>query len=379
MRLAKPIYNKMGVMLYDRNTFLTSSGIKSIENFSLIGLFILEPAEPLPPLSQEELQFEQFQTVYMFHVKKIMDLLKNNSEPETLTDLTNDILTHYGTLDHKMPFTQILRSSADFVYKHSISTAILSAMMANVLGYSRREKENLVTAALLYDLGYLFVPRYILDKKDDLTDEDLRMIQECRRKGFQLLYPETNKYLLHAEVLNTIQQTHTILAAVSPDSLQGKSFSRNALVLTVADKFDQLTAMNLHHAPVSEIAAIRYLRKTPQLYNPQAVSALANCIQILPSGCSIDLTNGEKAIVLVENPDNFMAPLILTIRDNRTYDLSNPEVAKKIQIADIMKTMDNRIMVDEDTLKQFSSDSKLSDTLKRYQQRMKKRMAELGL
>ena len=308
-----------------------------------------------------------------------MDLLKNNSEPETLTDLTNDILTHYGTLDHKMPFTQILRSSADFVYKHSISTAILSAMMANVLGYSRREKENLVTAALLYDLGYLFVPRYILDKKDDLTDEDLRMIQECRRKGFQLLYPETNKYLLHAEVLNTIQQTHTILAAVSPDSLQGKSFSRNALVLTVADKFDQLTAMNLHHAPVSEIAAIRYLRKTPQLYNPQAVSALANCIQILPSGCSIDLTNGEKAIVLVENPDNFMAPLILTIRDNRTYDLSNPEVAKKIQIADIMKTMDNRIMVDEDTLKQFSSDSKLSDTLKRYQQRMKKRMAELGL
>ena len=149
MRLAKPIYNKMGVMLYDRNTFLTSSGIKSIENFSLIGLFILEPAEPLPPLSQEELQFEQFQTVYMFHVKKIMDLLKNNSEPETLTDLTNDILTHYGTLDHKMPFTQILRSSADFVYKHSISTAILSAMMANVLGYSRREKENLVTAALL--------------------------------------------------------------------------------------------------------------------------------------------------------------------------------------------------------------------------------------
>ncbi len=379
MRLAKPIYNKMGVMLYDRNTFLTSSGIKSIENFSLIGLFILEPAEPLPPLSQEELQFEQFQTIYMFHVKKIMDLLKNNSEPETLTDLTNDILTHYGTLDHKMPFTQILRSSADFVYKHSISTAILSAMMANVLGYSRREKENLVTAALLYDLGYLFVPRYILDKKDDLTDEDLRMIQECRRKGFQLLYPETNKYLLHAEVLNTIQQTHTILAAVSPDSLQGKSFSRNALVLTVADKFDQLTAMNLHHAPVSEIAAIRYLRKTPQLYNPQAVSALANCIQILPSGCSIDLTNGEKAIVLVENPDNFMAPLILTIRDNRTYDLSNPEVAKKIQIADIMKTMDNRIMVDEDTLKQFSSDSKLSDTLKRYQQRMKKRMAELGL
>ncbi len=375
MRLAKPIYNKMGVMLYDRNTSLAASGIKNIENFGLIGLFILEPAEPLPPLSEEELRFEQHQTVYMFQIRKVMHLLQNNNEPESLSELVEDILKHYGTMDHKLRFTQILRSSADFVYKHSISTAILSAMMANVLGYSEREKENLVTAALLYDMGYLFVPRYILDKKDELEENDRRIIQECRRRGFQLLYPDVNKYLLSTEVLNTIQQTHAILAA-SPDELQGKSFSRNALVLTVADMFDQLTAMNLHHAPVSEIAAIRRLRQQPQLYNAQAVSALAHCIQILPSGCSVDLTNGEKAIVLVENPSNFMAPLILTIKDNKTYDLSDPEVAKKIRIADIMKTMDNRIVVDEDTLKQFSSDSRLSATLTRYQKRMKKKMAE---
>ena len=87
----------------------------------------------------------------------------------------------------------------------------------------RSEKENLVTAALLYDMGYLFVPRYILDKKDELEENDRRIIQECRRRGFQLLYPDVNKYLLSTEVLNTIQQTHAILAA-SPDELQGKAF-----------------------------------------------------------------------------------------------------------------------------------------------------------
>ena len=81
MRLAKPIYNKLGVMLYDRNSFLTAAGIKSIENFGLIGLFILEPAEPLPPVSQEDLEFEKFQIVYMFRVKEIMDRLKNEQAP----------------------------------------------------------------------------------------------------------------------------------------------------------------------------------------------------------------------------------------------------------------------------------------------------------
>ena len=70
MRLAKPIYNKMGVLLYERDTLLTMQGINSIENFGLIGIFILEPAEPVPPLSREDLEFEQFQTIYVFKLKE---------------------------------------------------------------------------------------------------------------------------------------------------------------------------------------------------------------------------------------------------------------------------------------------------------------------
>ena len=33
MRLAKPIYNKTGVLLYERNTRLTLQGIESVKNF----------------------------------------------------------------------------------------------------------------------------------------------------------------------------------------------------------------------------------------------------------------------------------------------------------------------------------------------------------
>ena len=48
MRLAKPIYNRLGVLLYERNTELTPQGINSIRKFSLIGIYVLDPAEPLP-------------------------------------------------------------------------------------------------------------------------------------------------------------------------------------------------------------------------------------------------------------------------------------------------------------------------------------------
>ena len=370
MRLAKPIYNKMGVMLYERDTLLTPAGIKSIENFGLIGIFILEPAEPLPPLSEEDIQFEQFQTIYMFRAKEIMDKLQQQREPETLSSLAENIISKYGSLDHKMNFTQNLRSSADFVYKHAISTAILAAMIANVMHCTPSDKINITTAALLYDLGYLFVPRTILDKSDvDMTEEDEKVIQECRKRGYTLLDPEGNKYGLNQEIFTIIHQVHVSLSTKRVDDLKTKKFSRAAKILIVADMFDQLTAMSLNQAPISEVSTIRYLRQYPERYSSNVVSALSHCIHILPVGSSIDLSTGDKGIVLMENSQNFLAPVVLNIRDNHIYDLSNPIVAAKVQIIDIMKTMDNRIVIDETTLKQFSSDTKIKTTLNKYKEK----------
>ena len=172
MRLAKPIYNKRGVLLYERGTKLTAQGIESIKNFGLIGIFTLEPAEPLPPLSKEDLEFEQFQTVYVFQLKENLDKIQAETAPDTLKELAVSILNRYGSRDSKMNFTQNLRSSADFVYKHSISTAILTSMLCNALHVAPECRIGLVTAALLMDIGYLYVPQTILDKGDNLSADE---------------------------------------------------------------------------------------------------------------------------------------------------------------------------------------------------------------
>lgn len=366
MRLAKPIYNRMGVMLYERDTTLTMAGIKSIENFGLIGIFILEPAEPLPPISKEDMQFEQFQTIFMFRIKAIFEKLQDKKEPDGLVDLANSILSRYGNLDHKMNFTQNIRSSVDFVYKHAVSSSILAALISNRMNLSKQEKTNLVVSALLYDFGYLFVPRRILEKGSELSMDDYHIINECRHKGFDLLYPDINAYNLPHEVFTIIQQVHNCLSLSPEEDIEPKSLSKGASILLVADRFDQLTAMNLSTTPVSEVTAIRTLSEFPNHYSMEVISALADCIHILPTGCSIDLSNSDKGIVLTENDHNFMAPIILSIKDNQIYDLSDPKVADQLQIVDVMKTMDNRIVIDSDTLKCFSSDPKLQRTLEKF-------------
>lgn len=369
MRLAKPIYNKMGVLLYERDTNLTIQGINSIENFGLIGIFILEPAEPVPPLSKEDLQFEQFQTIYMFKIKENLDRLQANQPPASLLELVKDIQSHYGVLDHKLNFAQNLRSSADFVYKHSISVAILSALIANQMRIPDQEKAALITASLLYDFGYLYVPQSVLDKGDDLADSDRDFIQMNLERGYETLRPQYETFQLPKPSLEIIQQAVFRNSKTLKIKEPVENIKLLADILIAADKFDHLTAMNINKAPISEVAAMAEMKKQRGAYNPLVLAALAQCIHILPTGACVDLSDGEKALVLVENAADFTRPMILKFSNNLIYDLSDPAIHKSLKVVDIMKTMDNRIAIDEHTLEHFVADAYIKETADRFRRK----------
>ena len=376
MRLAKPIYNKIGVLLYGRDSKLNAQGIESIKNFSLIGIYILEPAEPVPPLSAEDIAFEQFQTIALFQLRTCMDQIKDGQPPKGLNELIQRIILNYGSLDHKLNFTQNLRSSSDFIYKHSISVAILASMICHSLNMPYETQLTCVTAALLYDIGYLFVPQDILDKGRRINGGDQRIINECRKLGFDKLNTKSGAFL-SAETLRIISQTIfiTSTALSSPDKKM--SLLNSTKILKIADAFDRMTAMNVDEEPVSEIVTIKYLFEHPDMFEPRIVGALSTSIHILPKGCCVDLSTNEKALVLMDNPDNFMQPLILKFSDNQVYDLRDPKVYHEIQIQDIMKTMDNRIAIDETTLKQFYADDhirKIADSFRGKKARSKEQV-----
>lgn len=359
MRLAKPIYNKNGVLLYERNSPLTVQSINSIRNFGLIGIYILEPAEPLPPLSKEDLEFEQNQTVYLFHLKECFSCIQKRKPLTTLPTMFNDIIQKYGVLNHRINFNQNLRSADDFVYKHAISTAILSAMLSHALALSPKQQETVINAALLSGFGYIFVPRNIMEKGNDLEKGDIDIIQQSLERGLFFLEPYTDAYEL---IKQYIYQDNPSKSLYTDDNI----LQLQTDILKVANHYDNITGMMLGHTPQSEIVAMQKLMNSPEDFNPEVVHALATCIHIIPDGASIDLSTGDKGIVLAENPNDFMKPLILRLSNNQVYDLSNPVIANHIHIVDIMKTMDNRIHIDSETLKHFSADKRIKEVADRF-------------
>lgn len=367
-KLAKPIYNKQGVLLYDRGSELTATIIDSVKKFGLIGVLILEPSEPLPPVTPEELEFEQLQTAYMFRLRDCLVAISKGNNPPDFKKLASDITERFGTVDHRAPFSQTIRSGDDYNYKHTICTAIICALLAHKLNMPKPSIEELVEAALLADFGYLYVPKDIMNKdEEDLTGVDLITIEQYRNKAFSLLQTDINPFGLHPETIRVI--TEFLKCPRKEDtSLNISGWVLSTKVLMVADKYDRMTAMSIIKDPVSGVAAMKHL-KSEKIYEPFIVKALGESLDLLPVGQSIVLSNKVRGMILSEGKDA-MAPRILDLDNNKVYDLSDPEFKGTMEVADLQQKMDRRYEFDEETIKQFEPDEPLKNMTRRIRVRM---------
>lgn len=319
MRLARPIYNRNGVLLYDRNTKLSKQAINSVKNFNLIGVYVLEPGEPMPPLTSEDIEFERFQTMNVFGLREDIELLMEGKEPINLDNMIKLIYQTYAKKDKKLSAIQSIRSSGDYTYKHALMVAILSAAMGARLKLTQTEIYEVILAALVHDMGVAVVSglEYIEDSVKLIVNYESRM--------------EEKKPITDVEPKKELQ----------------------AKILFTANTYDDMTAMKLEREPSSEIVAVRYLLRYANKYGDEVVGALIDSMRMLYPGVCVELSNKSTGIVIMANGDNVLRPLVLGFRYNEIYNLMADDVYEKVQIKDIMKTMDKRVRIDEATIDEY--------------------------
>ena len=267
MRLARPIYNKNGVLLYDRDTKLTKQGINSVKNFDLIGIYILEDAEPLPPITEDDIEFERFQTMSVFGLREDIELIEMGREPENIENMVKLIHNSYGRKDKKLSTIQNLRSNEDYTYKHCLLMAIISAAMAARLKFTDREIDEVIYAGLIHDLGLPVI------LETDYIDDNIKLILEYE-----------NRLAGKKELQDTDSRKETL-----------------ARILRVANVYDDMTSMKLDKEPSSEVVAVKYLLKNVAKFGDIAVGALVDSLKMLYPGVCVELTNKSTGIVVRES------------------------------------------------------------------------------
>ena len=325
MRLARPVYNKKSILLFDRNSLLSLQAIESIRNFGLIVVYVLEPAEPLPPLTQEDLEFERFQIQAVSAIEEEQDRILKTRKQNRTQSIADMVIRNYGHLDEKI---------------NSLNVAILCAMVTHVMNIRREEQYHTVCAAILHDMGKV-------KKHDDVyygapyTREDMLRNCETQEEAYGII--EEAFATDGSGIRRICQQAARKQLDLFPEDGEKSRYKMldGANVLLVANRYDEITAMTLQGTAQSEVKALQELLEHPEVYDPETVRALIRSINILPPGASVELSTGEKALVLNENEESVLRPTVVSFRDNSILDLSLPG-NEDIQIVDVMKTMDNR-------------------------------------
>jgi len=135
-----------------------------------------------------------------------------------------------------------------YTYGHSAQVAVYAEALAKVLGVKRRDREILVKAALVHDLGKVGITDRIIAKPKGLTDEEFNIVKS---------HP-----LIGAEILGRMKGLDELIPLVRyhherwdgggyPYGLQGEDIPMGARILALADTLDAMCSDRPYRNPLS--------------------------------------------------------------------------------------------------------------------------------
>lgn len=122
---------------------------------------------------------------------------------------------------------------------HSRRVAKYSKMIAERMGKSREEQEDIYRAGLLHDVGKIRIPAEIINKPGKLTDEEYNMIKIHPITGYNILRGITdNSYIATASKCHHERYD----GRGYPNGLAGENIPQIARILGVADAYDAMAS-----------------------------------------------------------------------------------------------------------------------------------------
>ncbi|MGD9567746.1 MAG: 2-thiouracil desulfurase family protein [Sedimentibacter sp.] len=223
----------------------------------------------------------------------------------------------------------------DYVFQHSLNVAILSISLGNSLELSQHMIHELALAALLHDIGMLQVPNEILYKQEDyLTEGEFKAIKMHPVNAVKAL-----KHFVSNDVLRGIASHHEHIDGTGyPYRLNSDKIHLFGKVLAVCDVYQALKTDYSFKKAWNPAQIIKYLNENKNTKFDEEISEkfLSNII-VYPEWNYVKLNNGKTAIVVHNNTEDCLKPVVQIINPNDSlgekFDLMNNE-NEYIEISD---------------------------------------------
>ena len=178
-----------------------------------------------------------------------------------LERLTHEVIEAMGLIvETRDPYTE----------GHEQRVARVGKLIANEMGLDESEVATIETAALLHDIGKLFVPAEILTKPGTLTTSEFMLIKEHSRRGFEILKGISFPWPIADVVLQHHERSD---GSGYPEGLADGNIMLAARILAVADTVEAMSSHRPYRPAFGVESAMGELRDNAGRYDPDVVRA----------------------------------------------------------------------------------------------------------
>ena len=141
---------------------------------------------------------------------------------------------------------------------HSFRVAKYAAKLAEKLGYDKDKVSEIYDIALLHDIGKITIPDDILNKPQELTDEEYAIMKQHAKNGYDIL----KKIEISPDLsLGAGYHHERIDGHGYPFGKKGEEIPKIAQIIAVADTFDTMNSTRPYRERLKKDAILAELRR----------------------------------------------------------------------------------------------------------------------
>lgn len=255
-------------------------------------------------------------------LRKTMEDFENNS----VVDITDMVGTINDLIDEIMAKPEILVSlndigtSDEYTFSHSVSTTVYSLLIAKQLDYSKQMMEKLAVGTLLHDMGKIFLDKKIMNKLEQLTEEEYIYLKTHTTLGYEALKKCSNMTELSRIV--SLYHHERMDGTGYPTGTAAGELHEFTRIAALADVYDALTTNRIYRRKWSANQAVNYLIENAESkFDLKLVSVFIKQIAIYPNGSMVRLSNNAMGIVKEQNKNFPLRPVIRVFADEKGNEI----------------------------------------------------------
>lgn len=211
----------------------------------------------------------------------VLSIVRDITEKKSIEkEINNNLIVIKKILDGIINAMEKLVERKDrYTVGHQRRTAELSKFIAKKMGFSEKEIEGIYIAALIHDIGKIFISGKILNKIGKLTKSEYEIIKRHPEEGYDILKTIYFPWPI-AEII--YQHHERINGSGYPRKLKDKQILTQAKIIGIADVIEAMTFERPYRKGLGINKAIEEIEKNKGILYDKKISDL--CISIFKTG-----------------------------------------------------------------------------------------------